>query len=141
VKWAEEPFEGHHAVSFDAERKMEPDTFPAGSFWVPLGNAWSRLTMQLLEPEAPDSYVSWGFFDAIFEAKEYAEDYVMESVSRKMMAKDPKLAQKFEAKVASDSTFRASPAARLEFFYRRSPWWDDRKDKYPIARVVKPLQR
>jgi hypothetical protein len=97
--------------------------------------------MQLLEPEGPDSFVAWGFFDAIFEDKEYAEDYVMETLAREMLAKDPQLKEEFEAKVASDSAFRANPAARLEFFYRRTPWWDDRKDRYPVLRVVTPLAR
>lgn len=142
VKWSEAPFEGRHLlVAGDARRALEPDSLPAGAFWVPLGNAYSRLTMQLLEPEGPDSFVAWGFFDAIFEDKEYAEDYVMETLARELLAKDPQLKEEFEAKVASDSAFRANPAARLEFFYRRTPWWDDRKDRYPVLRVVTPLAR
>ncbi len=139
VKWAETPFEGRHLVTFDTARSMEPDSFPAGSFWVALGNAYARLTLQFLEPEGPDSFVAWGFFDAIFEDKEYAEDYVIEKLAPEMMAKDPKLEEEFEAKVAADSAFRANPAARLEFFYRRSPWWDARKDRYPVVGVVTPL--
>lgn len=137
VKWSETPFEGRRLVTFETEHGLERDSFPAGSFWVPLGNPSARLTMQLLEPEGPDSFVAWGFFDAIFESKEYAEDYVMERIAREMMDSDPKLRREFEAKVAQDSTFRADPAARLEFFYRRSPWWDTHKDRYPIARVTR----
>ena len=33
------------------------------------------------------------------------------------------------------------PAARLAFFYRRSPWWDARKDRYPILGVVTQLAK
>ena len=29
--------------------------------------------MALLEPRDPDSFVSWGFFNAAFERKEYME--------------------------------------------------------------------
>ncbi len=141
AKWSERPFEGRHLVTFETERSMEPDTFPAGSFWVPLANPSARVAMQLLEPEGPDSFVAWGFLDAIFEDKEYAEDYVMEAMAREMMAQDPELKREFEEQVASDSTFRADPAARLGFFYRRTPWWDARKDRYPVARVLTPLER
>ena len=33
--------------------------------------------------------------------------------------------------------FAASPRARLDFFYRRSPYWDTHKNHNPIARSVK----
>lgn len=136
VNWADEPFEGRHLVTYETAWAMEPDTFRVGSFWVPLGNPTARLAMHLLEPEGPDSFVAWGFLNAIFEGKEYAEDYVMEEMARKMLQKDPALRAEFERKLAEDADFRASPAARLEFFYRRTPFWDARKDRYPIARVV-----
>nr|MBA2563876.1 peptidase M14 [Gemmatimonadota bacterium] len=141
VAWPEGPFEGRHMPTFRTERAMEPDTFPAGSFWVPLGNPTARLAMHLLEPDGPDSFASWGFLNAIFEAKEYAEDYVMEEVARTMMEKDRAVKEAFEAKVAADTAFRADPAARLEFFYRRTPFWDERKDRYPVARVFTPFER
>jgi hypothetical protein len=140
VSWAKEPFEGRHMVTYKTGRGLETDSLPPGSFWVPLNNARARVAMQLLEPEGPDSFVAWGFLNAIFESKEYAEDYVMERVAREMLEADPKLEDEFESKVAADSTFRADPAARLEFFYRRSPYWDSRKDRYPILRVVTPLE-
>jgi hypothetical protein len=95
--------------------------------------------MQLLEPLAPDSFLRWGFFDGIFEAKEYAEHYVMEELAREMLAKDEALRREFEARLREDPEFRADPAARLEFFYRRTPFWDARKDRYPIVRAIEPI--
>jgi hypothetical protein len=139
VAWEPEPYEGRHLLTFRTRTGLEPDTLPAGSFWVPLGNPSARLAMQLLEPDGPDSFVRWGFLDAIFEAKEYAEDYVMEGIAREMMAADPALREAFETRLAEDAAFRASPAARLEFFYRRTPFWDAREDRYPVVRVVQPL--
>ena len=43
-----------------------------------------RLAAHLLEPEAPDSLTTWGFFDAVFEEKEYMED-LLEAVAEKML--------------------------------------------------------
>ena len=37
-------------------------TFPAGSVIVPLNQRLSKVAMNWLEPEAPDSALAWGFF-------------------------------------------------------------------------------
>ena len=55
------------------------------------------------------------------------------------MAADPALRETFEAKIAADPAFADSPWARLDFFYRRSPYWDDRINVYPVARLIRPL--
>ena len=111
-------------------------SFPAGSVIVPLDQRAGRVAVHLLEPQAPDSLLAWGFFNAIFERKEYAEPYVMESLARDMLAKDPKLREEFERRLAQDKAFAASPEARLEFFYRHSPWWDPRLGLYPVGRLA-----
>ena len=95
----------------------------------------AKVAIHFLEPDGPDSAVSWGFFDAIFEQKEYGEGYVLEKLARDMMGKDPKLKQEFETRVATDPKFAADPSARLNFFYQRSPWWDEYKDRYPVGRL------
>ncbi|RYG36699.1 hypothetical protein EON81_08915 [bacterium] len=89
--------------------------------------------VQLLEPTAPDSLVRWGFFNAIFEQKEYGEDYAIEPVAREML-KDPKVKAEFEERL-KDPKFAGSPGARLGFFYQRSPWWDEKLNVYPVWRV------
>ncbi|MBI3765424.1 MAG: peptidase M14, partial [Ignavibacteriales bacterium] len=93
-------------------------------------------------PEAPDAFAAWGFFDAVFEQKEYAEDYVMESMAREMLAKDPALKKEFDSKLQSDTAFAKSPGSRLNFFYQHSPYWDNQVNLYPVARLMKdvPLQ-
>jgi len=121
---------------FDVERTVETRVFPAGSVVVPVAQPAARVILNLLEPQAPDSLVHWGFFNAIFEEKEYAEQYVLEDLARSMMANDPSLRQEFEELLASDAEFAASPAARLRFFYRRSPYWDPQMNLYPVGRII-----
>ena len=121
---------------FKSEPTRERRTFPAGSVIVPLAQKLAKVAINLLEPQAPDSLVAWGFFNAIFEQKEYGEHYVLETLAREMMERDPKLAAEFQQKVASDSLFAASPAARLDFFYRRSPYWDQQMNLYPVGRIT-----
>jgi murein tripeptide amidase MpaA len=147
MQWQEPPFEGRHPTfageaTHDAgkfgscvliRQKM---SFPAGSAVVRLNQRLSKVAMEWLEPAAPDSALQWGFFDSIFEQKEYGEAYVLESLAREMMAKDPKLKEEFERKIASDPAFAGSASARLEFFYERSPWFAaNRVGLYPVGRL------
>jgi len=55
-------------------RISEERTISHGSLFVPIAQPKARLVMSLLEPRAPDSFVSWGYFNAHFEQKEYMED-------------------------------------------------------------------
>ncbi|HKP47242.1 MAG TPA: M14 family metallopeptidase [Pyrinomonadaceae bacterium] len=140
VKWAAGPFEGHLMPSFKTESVRESRSFPAGSLVIPLAQPAARVAINLLEPDAPDSLVHWGFFNATFEQKEYGENYVLEKLAREMLAKDPVLQKEYQQKLESDPKFAASPRARLEFFYRRSPYWDHQMGLYPVGRIITPLK-
>jgi hypothetical protein len=148
MTWQGPPFEGRHPT-FNGEAMHDPGkygscvlvkekmSFPAGSAVVRLNQRLSKVALEWLEPAAPDSALQWGFFDSIFEQKEYGEAYVLESLAREMMAKDPKLKAEFEKKVASDPVFAGSPYARLEFFYERTPWYAaNRVGQYPVGRLL-----
>ena len=136
VTWPGGPFEGRHMPRFDVERTLEKREFQAGSMVVPMGHLLTRVALNLLEPEAPDSLARWGFFNAIFEEKEYGEAYVLEALAREMIANDPALKQEFEELLASDADFAASPYERLRFFHKRSPYWDPQMNLYPVGRII-----
>jgi hypothetical protein len=53
-----------------------------------------------------------------------------------MLAEDPDLKREFEERLRTDEEFANSPGARLNFFYRRSPYWDQRQNVYPIGRLM-----
>ena len=127
-------FEGRTRVTLQGEWRSETQTLPAGSLFVPIAQPRARLAMALLEPQAPDSLVAWGFFNACFEPKEYMEPYVAELIAREMLAKDPALKLEFERKLVQDTAFASNPAARYEYFLRRHASWDQRWNLYPIYR-------
>jgi murein tripeptide amidase MpaA len=139
VKWAGWPFEGRLRASFKTSTVRERRTYAAGSVVVPLAQPGARVAIHLLEPEAPDSFASWGFFNAIFEQKEDAEDYKLEKLAREMLAKDENLRREFEERLKQDAKFAASPEARLRFFFERSPYWDRQMNLYPVGRITAPL--
>jgi Zinc carboxypeptidase len=136
VTYSKAPFEGHTTMTFEGSWQPEQRTVPAGSLFIPIAQPNARLVMGLLEPQAPDSFAAWGFFNTAFEAKEYMEPYVEEQVAQEMLAHDPKLAEAFRKRIAEDAEFAASPSQRLEFFYRRHPSWDERLNLYPVYRVA-----
>jgi hypothetical protein len=127
-------FEARPAMTIEGSWQEEARDIPAGSLFVPIAQPKARLVMSLLEPEAPDSLVAWGYFAAAFERKEYMEGYVVEAVARGMLVADPAAKAEFERRLREDPAFAASPDARLEFFYRRHPSWDERYNLYPVYR-------
>ncbi len=136
VSFPKKPYEGRFEPRFKTVPIVERRTYPAGSLIVRLDQPDAKAAIYMFEPQAPDSLVSWGFFNAIFEQKEYGEHYVLEALARKMLKSDPALREEFEDKVRSDRDFAADPRARLYFFYRRSPYWDERQNVYPVGRLT-----
>jgi hypothetical protein len=128
-------FEGHQRATLDGKWSQSTRDLGAGALFVPIAQPEARLAMMLLEPQAPDSLAAWGETNNAFEQKEYMEDYVAEDVARKLLAADPALKAEFEQKLRDDPAFAKDPAARLDFFYRRSPSWDAGYGLYPVLRT------
>jgi hypothetical protein len=128
--------EGHQTVKSQTNSVYkEQVVVPQGSIVVPVSQFRLKLIVHMFEPDSPDSYLQWGFFNIIFEQKEYSESYVMEKMMREMMDKDPKLKADFELKYNSDSTFRQNQYEIYNWFYSKTPYWDQKLNVYPIVRV------
>jgi hypothetical protein len=134
VTFGAKSMEGRQRLTLEGRWKPETRDIPAGALFVPIAQSNARLVMALLEPQAPDALVAWGFFNGAFEQKEYMEPYVAEAVAREQLA-DPAVAAEFNRRLATDAAFARDPAARLDFFYRRHPSWDDRYNLYPVMRL------
>ena len=128
-------FESHQRLKVEGSWKPEPRNLGKGALFVPIAQPKARLVMALFEPQAPDSLLAWGEFNNAFERKEYMEEYVAEDVAREQMARDPALAAEFRRKVETDPAFAKNAHARLEFFARRHPSWDERFNLYPVLRT------
>ena len=138
-KWATASFENRVTLTCKQTPVAETRTYPTGSIIVPMTQEAADVAIHLLEPNGPDSFVYWGFFDSIFEQKEYGESYIVEKIAREMLAKDPNLQKEFDERL-KDPAFAKNPRARLQFFYERSPYYLNQKvGVYPVGRIVKPL--
>ncbi|HEX8370465.1 MAG TPA: M14 family metallopeptidase [Pyrinomonadaceae bacterium] len=137
-KWSPASFESRLPMNYKTNSLRETREFPPNSVVVPLNQETANVVIHLLEPQSGDSFAAWGFFNAIFEQKEYFSDYIMEDVARDMLAKDAGLRKEFEERL-KDENFRKSAGARLRFFYERSPYFDKRVGLYPVGRIVTKL--
>jgi len=135
VRFASAPFEGRMRATLNGSWVRERQNIDAGALFVPIAQPAARLAMHLLEPQAPDSFAAWGFFNACFEQKEHFEPYVAEQIARSVLAEGPQLQLAFARRLEEDADFAANPAARLEFFLRRHTSWDTRLNLYPVFRV------
>ena len=140
VTFSTAPFEGRMRATIQGAWAEEPVSLVAGALVVPVAQRLARLVLALFEPQAPDSFAAWGFFNACFEQKENMEPYVAEQIARDMLDTDPLLAREFERRLSEDAAFAASPRRRLEFFLRRHVSWDSRYNVYPVLRVASLTQ-
>lgn len=116
--------------------ELRTETFPAGSVRVPSDQQLGLVAAHLLEPGSPESLLAWGFFPQIYQRTEYIEGYAIAPLADKMLAQDPALKAAFEAKLAADPDFAKNPDARLEWFYKRTPYYDARYLLYPVGREL-----
>ena len=135
VSFSTLPFEGRMRATLAGSWSWETHNIATGSLFVPIAQPLARLVMALLEPRAPDSLASWGFFNGCFEQKEHMEPYVAEQIAREMLEKHPHLHTEFMNCLTQDPTFAADPTARLDFFLSRHSSWDERFNLYPVFRV------
>lgn len=134
--WTPNPFEGHLRIDPGKPVKQTIETtFPAGSFRISTDQTLGELLLLLLEPQAPDSFLQWGFFLEMFTRTEYAEAYVLEPLAQKMLENDADLKARFERKLATDEAFADSGDQRLMWFYQQTPFYDRQYLLYPVARI------
>ncbi len=129
-----EPFEGRARVTGTPVVERRHERFPAGSVRIPIDQPLGELAVVLLDPASDDSFFRWGFFLSALQPTEYVEAYVMEPIAQRMLAADPALRAEFAQRLKDDPKFAADPQARLLWFYRRTPFSDDRWKLVPVAR-------
>ena len=132
-RFADKPFESRLMLtdaSFNAA--VQNRNLTAGWVRVSTDQPLGRLAVALLEPTAPDSFFSWGFFPGMFERTEYFEPYAIEPLIARMLAQQPALQQQFEQALAADEQLRNNPRERYNWFYRQMPFYDQQYLKYPV---------
>lgn len=117
-------------------RERRTEVYAPGSAFVPTDQPLGDLAIMLLEPESRDSLFAMGFITGMLDRIAYLEAYVIAPLADRMLTEDEALRRRFEEKLARDPDFAADPAARLDWFYRQTPYEDERYLLYPVGRVT-----
>jgi len=133
VKLSDKPSEFcQKVISYSIDTIKKKRVFYKGSLLVPLNQRNYKILVNLIEPESPVSLFCFGFFNSIFEQKEYGESYVLENLAREMLL-DEKIKREFEEFKKQEPT--ASGYQILNWFYNKSIYADPWLNVYPIGKV------
>ncbi|WP_405205512.1 M14 family metallopeptidase [Aquimarina sp. LLG6339-5] len=131
------PYEGHYLhYETTVKRSTEIITFRKGDYIIPTDQKGFRYLLETLEPEAPDSFFNWNFFDTILQQKEGFSPYVWEDKALELLENDSNLKQKFEEK-KNDTVFAKNWYAQLDWIHKQSDNYEKAHMRYPIYRILK----
>ncbi|MBL7719535.1 MAG: M14 family metallopeptidase [Flavipsychrobacter sp.] len=130
------PYEGHYYHrNVQVKKKKQKVRLQAGDYIIDVNQPAKRYLVETLEPNGPDAFFAWNFFDAILQQKEYFSDYVFEDEAAELLKNDAALRKRLEQKRKSDPDFTRSASAQLDFVYKNSPYYESAHMRYPVYRV------
>jgi len=136
------PYEGHYLhKKITVTNETKTINYQRGDYVINVNCPQARMIVESLEPQAPDSYFAWNFFDAILQQKEWFSAYVFEEKAEKMLAEDSALKKEFELKKKNDADFAADPFMQLYFLYKRSDNYERTANLYPVGRLFDQLNQ
>ena len=127
------PNEGHIMVKGRPVAEKRNEKFLPGSVRIPTDQPLGDLAILLLEPGSDQSFFQWGFFMPIFSRTEYIEGYMIEPIAADMLKKSPELKKEFEEKLKKSPEFANNPKQRLQWFYEKTPYYDEKYLLYPVG--------
>jgi len=134
-----EAFEGHYQhFNTNIARGTEQILFRKGDYMVKTNQKAVRYLLETLEPEAPDSFFNWNFFDTILQQKEGFSPYVWEDKAKELLDNDPELKLRFETKKYTDTIFANDWYAQLDWIFKKSMYYEKAHLQYPIYRLLSP---
>ncbi len=137
----ENAYEGHYLHSkVEVEQEVLQWRYFKGDYVIYTNQPPNRYIVETLEPQAPDSYFAWNFFDGILMQKEYFSPYVFEDLATQYLKEQPQLRQQFEERKKEDPEFAGSARAQLDFIYRHSPHYEPTHRRYPVGRLLKEVE-
>ncbi|WP_286761416.1 M14 family metallopeptidase [Salegentibacter sp. UBA1130] len=135
-KTRDQAYEGHYMHSeTKVSKKMDSVRFRKGDFVVKTFQEGARYLIETLEPEAPDSFFNWNFFDTVLQQKEGFSPYVFEDIAKKMLDKNPDLKERFEEKKRNDAEFSNNSYYQLDWLHKQSKHYETAHLRYPIFRM------
>jgi hypothetical protein len=136
------PYEGHYLHSSVKLTTLDnnPIKFYEGDYVVYTNQSINRYIVETLEPQAVDSFFTWGFFDSMLSQKEHYSDYVFEDIAFAYLKTHPELQKLLNDEKAKNPQLAQSGREQLEFIYKNSPFYEKTYLRYPVARLLTNAQ-
>lgn len=129
-------YEGHYPhYNTTINASKENITFKKGDYYIATNQPAKRYLLETLEPQAPDSFFNWNFFDAILQQKEGFSPYVFEDTAKVMLDNNDQLRTEFQKKKENDKDFSANWYMQLNWLYQQSIHAEKTYMQYPIYRI------
>jgi len=138
IKIGSRLYNGHYRHSdIQLSAEIQAIQFYKGDYVVPVTQSANRYIIETLEPDAPDSFLHWNFFDPVLERREYFSPSYFEEAALDLLNQDPELKKAYEERMAGDPEFSENSYARLQFIYMNSPYAEKSYRRYPVFRLEK----
>lgn len=139
MEWADESYQGHHPVHLTARPETRNMNFEPGTYIVRLAQPSGNVAAFLLEPETPDGYGYWNYFDQISEQSVIIVDDFLDKLGQRLL-QQPEIRAEFERLAQDDPELKTDPQKRREFFLAKSPYADPNRYIFPIYRLRHKMQ-
>ncbi|GAA3637749.1 M14 family metallopeptidase [Flavivirga jejuensis] len=130
------PYEGHYQHYNTKLIKTEKEiNFTKGTYIVYTKQEALRYLLETLEPEAPDSFFNWNFFDTVLQQKEGFSPYVWEDKALELLNNNPKLKEAFEHRKKDLTEFNNNWYTQLDWIHKQSEFYEEAHMQYPVYRI------
>jgi len=138
LKWSARPNNGHSFHDqFSTRKEVQQIQYFAGDYLVPVNQESNYFIVNQLEPEGPDSYFRWNFFDECLEDREWFYPHpVLEAKMFKYVQENPEVKQRLEEMLAANPEMAKNRTAIMYTLYTQFGLANKWVNRYPVTRVV-----
>ncbi len=130
-----QPYNGHYKhYNTKVESHRDSILFLKGDYLVPVNQEANNYIVEVLEPEAHDSFFNWNFFDSILSRKEYFSSYVFDTLAIRLLEEDPGLRKELNEKKSKEPLFAQNHRQQFSYIYENSPYSENSYLRYPVMR-------
>ncbi len=122
---------------FTTRKEVQSIQFFAGDYLVPVNQESNHFIVNQLEPEGPDSYFRWNFFDPCLEDREWFSPHpVLEDRIARYLDETPSARKMLDDAISANPEMAGNRTAQMYFVYTRCGLANKWVNRYPVARVV-----
>jgi len=138
LKWGTRPNNGHFFHdNFATRKEVQAIRYYAGDYLIPVNQESNYFIVNQLEPEGPDSYFRWNFFDECLEDREWFSPHpVLEDKIARFLSENPDARAKLDAAIEADPAMAGNRVAQMYFVYSRLGLANKWVNRYPVTRLI-----